>query len=136
MPKREEVVRGIFEEFARGESEFAFTVYHPNIVWDGSALGPEAGELASADLGHDGVRRWWRAWLEAWERIEVPGPVDYRSNGNQVVASWVQENVGRGSGIRVEQQSSLVFTFEDGMIVRVGVYPSRERGLRAAGMAP
>jgi len=132
---REEIVRRLFEDFAGGRTETAFEVYDPNVVWDGTPLGPEAGELATAHMGHEGVRRWWRDWLEAWERIENQGDPEFRSNGNQLVATWVQHNIGRASGVEVEQHSALVFTFEDGRIVRVGVYPNWEHAWRAAGIS-
>jgi ketosteroid isomerase-like protein len=63
-----EIVRGLHEAFARGDNDTPFSVYDPEIEWDMTRL-PLPGE-ESVYHGHDGVRRYWRAWLEAWEFIE------------------------------------------------------------------
>jgi hypothetical protein len=58
-----EIVRGLHEAFARGDNDTPFSVYNPEIEWDMTRL-PLPGE-ESVYHGHDGVRRYWRAWLEA-----------------------------------------------------------------------
>lgn len=128
------VVRTLFDEFARRESEVTFRVFDEEIAWDARS-GPLA-EWGRVFHGHEGVRAFWRTWLEAWDRIEfVDGPY-HRAHGSQVVSWWRQRTVGRGSGLGMEQEAGIVWTFENGRIVRAAVFWSREETFRAAGLEP
>jgi ketosteroid isomerase-like protein len=93
-------------------------------------------ELGGVHHGHDSVRDWWRTWLDAWERIDIIDGPEHRTQGNQVVSWWRQRNLGKGSGIAVEQEAGIVWTFQDGLIVRAAVFVSREDVFRAAGLEP
>jgi len=42
---------------------------------------------------------------------------------------------GRGSGIEIDREDSLVYDFRDGKAVRLDYFNSREQGLEAAGLA-
>ena len=55
-----EIVRGLYETFARRDGESAFSVYDPNIEWD---MSRSFGALPSEEPiyhGHEGVRRYCR----------------------------------------------------------------------------
>jgi ketosteroid isomerase-like protein len=128
------VVRTLFDEFARRESELTFGVFDEEIAWDARSV--PLAEFGEVFHGHEGVRAFWRGWLEAWERIDfVEGP-HHRAHGNQVVSWWRQRTVGRGSGLGMEQEAGIVWTFENGRIVRAAVFWSREEIFRAAGLEP
>jgi ketosteroid isomerase-like protein len=59
-----EIVRRLMEAWERRDMEAVFALYDPAIVWDNSTLpAPNAGVYH----GHEGVRQFFREWLEAFE---------------------------------------------------------------------
>lgn len=127
-------VSALFDEFARREDDLAFQVFDDEIAWDARSV--PLAELSAVFHGHDGVRAFWRTWLEAWESIEwVAGP-HHRKHGNQVISWWRQRTKGKDSGIPVERELSLVWTFEGDRVVRVAVFWSRAEAFEASGLDP
>jgi ketosteroid isomerase-like protein len=66
-----EIVRMVFDVFARRDHEAAFDYYDAEIEWH--AARAWAGDLDTAGVyhGHDGVRAYWRRWLSSWEDVEA-----------------------------------------------------------------
>ena len=95
-----EIVRGLQEAFARGDNDTPFSVYDPEIEWDMTRL-PLPGE-ESVYHGHDGVRRYWRAWLEAWEFIDAPIERFVEAGDNVVTLFGPMTGRGKKSGVEVE----------------------------------
>lgn len=127
-------VRAMFEELERPGSALTFSVFDDEVTWDARAL--PTLDSARVFHGHDGVRSFWRAWLEAWETIGglfVEGP-RYCASGNQVVAWWVSRLTGKGSGVPVRQEAASIFTFLGDRIVHVAIYLSHADAFRDIGM--
>jgi ketosteroid isomerase-like protein len=107
----------------------------PGIEWDASSLTEMIPDLAEVYRGHEGVRRYWRRWLEAWQDLEfdVEG---YRDAGEDVVVLICnQRQAGRHSGIVTELPPyAMVFTVRDGMLVRWRTFPDQTSALEAAGL--
>jgi ketosteroid isomerase-like protein len=131
-----EIVRGLYDAFAEGDNESPFDVYDAEIKWDVSGLQSSWGSMGFDPVyhGHDGVRRFWRQWLEAWRAIEF----DLRELadcGDSVLATIYQRNVGRESGIEVEQGTWWqVWTLRDGKVLTVKHFQDRAQALEAAGL--
>jgi ketosteroid isomerase-like protein len=115
-----ELVRRLLDMFARRDHEGVFEFYDPDIEWDSIAwkstavdtgVGGTAG-LAGVYRGPEGVRTYWRRWLEAWKDLEfeVEHVLDA---GDEVVA---------------------VFTIRGGKVVRWRIYPDQQSALEAAGL--
>ena len=128
-------VQAMFEAFGSRDNDAVLDVYDPEVVWDARGL-TRLPDLQGIFHGVEGVKRWWRVWLEAWDAIDILDAPQHEQNGNQVVSTWVQRNRGRGSGVEVEMESGIVWTFETGRIVRVAVFGSRAEARAAAGLAP
>ena len=131
-----EIVRQLYEAFARRDNESPFAVYHPDIEWDMSrSVAPLPGEERIYH-GHDGVRHYWRAWLEAWESIDAPLEplVDA---GEQVVALLGQSTYrGKRSGVESTWPPwAQVRTLPDGKVVRMRIYSNHADALEAAGLS-
>jgi len=124
----------MFDEFMRRESAETFLILDEQVSWDTRALG--APELRRVHLGHDEVRAFWRSWLAAWERIEVIAGPHFRAHGNQVVTWWRQRDVGKGSGVGIEQDAAWLWTFQNGRVVHAAYFPGREEAFHAAGLGP
>jgi ketosteroid isomerase-like protein len=63
-----QIVRSVWEAAQRGDNEAVFALYDPAIVWDQSTL---SGPTAGVHHGHEGVRQFWRQWLESFETHHV-----------------------------------------------------------------
>jgi ketosteroid isomerase-like protein len=84
--------------------------------------------------GHQGVRKAWRHRLSAW------GEVDYVVDelidvGDRVVAVVRDRQVGRSSGVPINNAHAAVWTLADGKVTRLQVFDERRQALEAAGLA-
>jgi ketosteroid isomerase-like protein len=93
-----EVVRTLFDAFARRNHEAAFDYYDADIEWDASRA-REWGDVDTAGVyhGHDSVRAYWRHWMSAWEDIEAT-EVEFVDKGQTVVALIHQQRLRDGCG--------------------------------------
>lgn len=124
-------IQALFDEFARRETDLALRTYDEHVVWDTRSL-PGMADLQGVFHGHDGLKAWWRRWLEAWSEIAMVDGPHHRSSGSQVVSWWRQRVRGKSSGAEVEMEVAIVWTFENGQIVRAAVFPSGDEARRAA----
>jgi ketosteroid isomerase-like protein len=138
-----DLVRRLLDMFARRDHEGVFEFYDPDIEWDATAWKSTAVDagvsgiagLAGVYRGHEGVRTYWRRWLEAWKDLEFEVE-DVLDAGDEVVALIRnQRQVGRHSGIVIEMPPyGLVFTIRGGKVVRWRIYPDQQSALEAAGL--
>ena len=137
-----ELVRRLLGMFARREHEQVFEFYSPDIEWIAEdnprpegGTSAIVGDLAGTYHGHDGVRTYWRRWLEAWRDLEFEVE-DVVGAGDEVVALIRdQRQWGRHSGIVVEMAPyALVFTVRDGLVVRWRAFAERDAAFAAVGI--
>ena len=119
MEERVEIVRALLEMFKRREHETPFAFYAKDIVWTVEAY--TSVGVAGTYEGHDGIRTFWRSWLEAWEDIQWEYEVF--SRGDDAVALITnQRNLGRGSGLWVEQEPyELTFSFRGNQVIAINM---------------
>ena len=133
-----ELVRRLLDMFAKRDHEAVFAFYDPEIEWDAAGITNTGAldDLAGVYHGHDGVRTYWRRWLQAWKDIdfELEDVVDA---GDHVVALIRnQRQWGRRSGIVTEVPPyGLVFTVRNGKVVRWRSFPDQETALEAVGLS-
>jgi len=131
-----EIVRRLFDAVARRDAETVLSLYHPDVEWDGSRH--RWGEVLAGPSrvhGHEGLRRWGRKYYEAWENLEdnIEELIDA---GEHVVSVVTTRARGRASGVEVEwKHNAGVWTIEQGKIVRVVWFSTREEALEAAGLS-
>ena len=123
-----DVVRACFEAWKAGDFERSLSYYADDAVW-------QTGSVDSAvHCGPGGVARaveeWVGAfsgyWLEADELIDA---------GDSVVVLGREGGVGKASGVPVEEKWALVFTVEEGLIVRARGYTDHAEALADAGLS-
>jgi ketosteroid isomerase-like protein len=127
-----ELLRAAFERFLAGRSDFGPELLHPEVEWDASEIA--APDISGMYRGADGVRKFWREWLAAWETVQF----DYRlvDAGERVVALIDQRMRGRSTGIDVPLgEYAHVYTFRDGLIVHWKAYARQSDALEAVGLS-
>lgn len=118
-----ELVRGAFEEFLAGKSEFdsdgmltklnSEDFWDPDIELDCPETLPDIGGIYR---GVAEVRRWWREWLAAWETVEFQ--YELLDAGEDVVALIDQRMRGRFTSIEFPLEYAHIITIRDGSWVR------------------
>ena len=126
MPGRNaELVRFAFETWNADDFERGRTIMHPDIRWYSSGVFPG---LEPVYVGIDGVREWWTALKEPWERFDIHIE-RLIEDGEKVTSLVVFEAVGRESGVAVSLRFGNVLEFRDGLVVRFASYASWEEAM-------
>ena len=113
-----EIVQLMYDCFRRRDNQTPFSYYAEDIVWDSRAA--HIPGLEQEFHGHDGIRAFWRQWLEAWEEIEfeMEGPTELSDGRIRVLVR--QRNRGHGTGIWIDQDPyHHTWTLRDGNVIRV-----------------
>ena len=124
------------EALRRGFEHYAQT---GEPIWDEMSEQIVIRDLQSPDqaeyVGHDGFRRWLADWSGAWDEwhIDVEDILD--AGGDTAVVLLHHTARGHSSGLDLDSHDGIVYTFRDGLIVRLDYYTGRERALEAAGLA-
>jgi ketosteroid isomerase-like protein len=125
-----ETVKEFSHRFAEG-GHVTGEYFDPEIVWDTSASGMPAAGIYH---GLDGVRRFWRDWLEPWEDYKIEYS-EFVNVGDSVMCVFRQAATGKGSGIRSERDFFALWYLEDSKVVRFRLFESRDQALEAAGLS-
>ena len=89
------------------------------------------GPVANLYPGHDGVRQFFREWLEPFESFYAQ-PEDFIDAGEAVVVRCRQGGRGKHSGVEVEMPPYWqVYRLRDGRAVRIEVYDDQGEALKA-----
>ena len=128
-----EVVRRVYDAF--GDPAVEAELLDPGHVLDARMVG-YPGFDADVYTGIEETRRFWSDWLEAWEDIQFEVE-RYFDAGDCVVTLVNQRNLGRESGIWVEQPPwAGRHEVRDGRVTLTRLYPDRALALRDAGIDP
>lgn len=130
-----DLVRSVIDASERGEMDKVFAAYDPEIEWHISALLTRLSDLEPVYRGHEGVRRFWRTWAEAWETPSFEYE-EFIDAGDTVVTILSQRVRGRASGVQQQWNSfAQNWTISNGKIVRVDFFWDRPQALAAAGLS-
>ena len=92
-------------------------------------------ELANAGTfhGHDGYRKWFGPWAEAWQGLQMEVKAITPVGNRHVVTEVHQVGQGR-AGIEVSMDVAFLFEVTDeGLASFVGLLPNREQAVDLAG---
>ncbi len=130
-----EVVRRLLDAHEEGDFETVYAIYDPQIVWRiGRIEQLNSVGIEPIYVGHDGVRTFWREWLNAWETVTFEYE-QFIDAGDRVIVVLSQRMRGRTSGAEVDMRSYVqMWTVRDGRIVEMELLESREEALRAVGL--
>jgi ketosteroid isomerase-like protein len=125
-----EIVRRASEAFAAEHQPPAALA--AGLVWDMSTFRGWPG--TDRFRGRDGFMEFFGQWIEPYERWtqEVERVID--AGGNRVVAIGKQRGRPRGADSWVALRFGMLYTLENGEIVRAEAYATPEEALEAAGV--
>lgn len=125
---RIETVLRVFRAFRERDDAAVFACYAEDVEWDLS------GYTAWADKqlfrGHEGIREFFRVWLEDFDRYESEA-LDPVAVGNQVAVTVVDRAYGRRSGVPIERVHGQVWTFRGDQVARIQVLDTPAAALEA-----
>ena len=123
-----EIVRRQFEALERGGVDAAAEFWHPDIEWC-------AVEGAVDDVGvisgREAMRRYYQDWVEMIDDLRGGIEDVVYDSGEILVAVLFNSGRGRGSSIPIRGRYCVVYTIQDGLIVRGREYETPERALEA-----
>ena len=130
-----EIVRRVYDAAARRDADTVLALYDLEVVLDPSRLGVAGVAGTSAYHGHEGLKRFFREWHEAWEDIEYDFEELLDGEGDRVISVVTRRARGRASGAAVERRFALVWTVRNRKIVQVVWFTNRADALEAVGLS-
>jgi ketosteroid isomerase-like protein len=88
-----------------------------------------------ATRGPEATLDFFRDWIDQWEDLQVDWELE-QASPNTVFAVVDMRGHGRASGVPVELRFAQIWTFRDGVPVRMVFYNDIDEGRSAAGLAP
>jgi ketosteroid isomerase-like protein len=114
----------------RGDLDGVLSLAHPEVEYRSAIQQAMEGE-GSVFRGLAGIRRWFGELQDLYEYLES-AVLEVHDFGERVVIVFVVRGRGAGSGITLEQPLAQLVTLQQGQIIEVRDYFTREEALEAA----
>ena len=122
-------MRRSVEAFARGDLDAFLDAHDPQVEWRTAADEPNPRTYRGCDGLRSFVADISEAWADRFDDVMVfEGFIDL---GDWVVVPWTARLRGRASGIPVDVSETYAVRVEDGKIVRVDEYRTKEEAIEA-----
>jgi ketosteroid isomerase-like protein len=131
-------VRASYQVVNRRDFELALLAQDPDtlISWTAEASDPIPPDLVGSEFrGHEGFRRIWEIWLEAFDDLRIEPEEVSDLGGNRLLIAYRSVGRGTASGALVDQRGFTIYTFRRGKVVRQEFFVDREQAEQAAGLA-
>ena len=120
-------LRSIYSEWEKGNFRAGAEVLAPDIVFEPMVDGHDAY------LGPAAVEEQMREFLAQWDDFRVEAE-EFTARGDTVLVTEHQSGKGKRSGVKAETTFFAIWTFRDGLVVRVQWQSDRAKALEAAGL--
>jgi ketosteroid isomerase-like protein len=104
--------------------------FDPEVEWRLAADQPDADE---AYRGHEGLKRLFDRWLEAWDEWALEPEEFIKADDAWVVPIRIHGR-GKASGVTVDVPYAQVAKLRGGKVVEVQDYSTKEEALQAVGL--
>jgi ketosteroid isomerase-like protein len=144
LPPRSRVRRALVDYWVRRgheivnrrDFEVALASQDPEVV---IRYAPDPGDRVPPDLvgefhGHEGFRRAWAAWLEAFQDLRLEPEEVTDLGGERLLVTTRAVGRGTGSGVKAEQLGYTLYTFRAGKVLRHDFFFDRDQAAEAAGL--
>ncbi len=127
-----EIVRRSVVLWSQGDVVGALEVATDDVVMDWSnSIGPAKGVYR----GKEAVRRFWIAFVDAFDEMRWDLEEVIEVDGSRVIAVNHFRARGRGSGIDVNALGAQLWTISEGKARSIKLYQSKSAALKAAGLS-
>jgi ketosteroid isomerase-like protein len=126
-----EVVRNLYEHWARGDLDFA-DAFDPEVEF--SRSGAEGGGVPGRWRGLKAVSAEFGEYVRAFAEFRVDAEQIIDVDEERVLVLSRQTGLGKRSGVPTEHELGDLCTLRDGKIVRVDFYWDRPEAFKAAGL--
>ena len=124
-----ERLRAVYSEWGRGNFSAGGELLASDVVYEPMAEGRQSY------VGREAVAEQMREFLAQWSEFRVEAQ-EFEEVGDEVVlVTERQHGRGKSSGITTEMTDFAVWTFWQGLVVRVRWETDRDEALEAAGLS-
>jgi ketosteroid isomerase-like protein len=129
-------VRRSYEIVNRRDFELALAAQDPDVLISYAADpgGRVPPDLVGEFRGHEGFRRAWRAWLDAFEDLRLEPEEVTDLGGDRLLVAMRAVGRGTGSGVPAEQRGFTLYTFRAGKVLSHQFFADRDQAEKAAGL--
>ncbi len=127
MSSAVEAVQAVYDAWNSGGLEAAMRAVPEDILWETPPDSPEPEVVHGRQAAGDSMQN----WLEEWGSLAITDLV-IENRGDRVLASMVQRATGRSSGVVVEGPLYMVWTHDDGKLVRMQMFLDEDEAHAAA----
>ena len=120
MSAQADVVRSSLAAWAALDMDRMVAAWAPDIVWDMSRYHPNMPGREVVE-GADAFILFLGEWLASWRSQELWAE-EIEERGERVLAICNRHGVVRSTGTEVERQWAMLWTFRDGIAVRVDAF--------------
>ena len=117
-----ELIRRLWKAVERGDMDAVFSSYDPAIVWENQTGGPI--ELHGTYHGHEGVRQWFRQWLQSFENFQPHAEEYHELDEGHVLVLTRLSGRGKTSGVEVQMPRWNLYEIRNGLVKRVSIFES------------
>ena len=123
-----EKLRAVYAEWAKGDFRAGRELFASNVAYETGR--PGGGGV----IGRDAIEEDMREFLAQWSEFRVEAE-RFTKYGEIVLVTERQHGIGTSSGVKIDQTFYAVWTFRDGLVVRVRWDTDRTTALEAAGLS-
>lgn len=122
------ILEGVYEQWARGNFRAGAELLSEDVEYAVDyPLGPQTF------IGRGEVETYMREILAEWQRMEVEA-VELVELGDRVFVAQRQVQIGRLSGVQVEDRTAAVWTFDGDRVVRLQMFHDPAEARAAIGL--
>jgi ketosteroid isomerase-like protein len=132
-----EIVRRLVEAHDRRDYDAVFALYDPLVVYrlGGFIEGFRDVGLEPLYIGQEGVRRFWREWLMAWETVRFQYE-DFIDAGDRVLIVLSARLRGKASSVELTMDSYVqLWTVRNGKVIEMEFFLTKAAALEAVGLS-
>ena len=123
-----ESLRAVYTEWAKGNFRAGGELFAPDAVLE------QIAEPGSVFHGRDAIAGYMREFLAQWSEFRIEAE-EFVDEGDVVIVGERQYATGKTSGVATETTFYSIWTFDDGLVVKVRWELDRESALEAAGLS-
>jgi ketosteroid isomerase-like protein len=106
-----ERIEAVYGEWAKGNFRAGGELFSPDVSFEAMSDGRGA-------IGRDAIADYMREFLAQWDDFRVEAE-QIAERGDSIVVTERQSGTGKVSGIALDHTDYAVWTFRDGLVVRV-----------------